>query len=211
MTGLILAFAVPLAANASLILGVIPQGAVVAGQPVILSVALSGLGNQQPPSLGAYDLQFWYNPMILGSPNVLFGDPVLGDQLALTVPAITCSGAVPACSSSTPTQPGPNLTSIEVTETSLDSPTALDSTQPGGFTLFTIGFQTLQAGTSQLALSDVLLSDSGGAPLTPNQINGTSLTVTSGSAIPEPNAGLLALSGMTVLLAWRRFRSKITG
>ena len=48
-----------------------------------VALVISGLGSNAAPSLGVFDLDVGYNPAILNLFNVVFGDPVLGDQLDL--------------------------------------------------------------------------------------------------------------------------------
>jgi PEP-CTERM motif-containing protein len=170
---------------------------VTAGSSADVAVRISGLGNLTAPSLGAYDITIGFNTAVLSFNSVVYGDPVLGDQLDLFgLGSLT----------STP----PSAGSVELFELSLDSPSDLDSFQAPDFILARLTFNTLGVGTSSLTFSGVVLADAAnGDPLTA-QLGTGSVTVEGdrGTAIPAPEPSSMLLIGLgLVLLAWRLRRS----
>ena len=161
-----------------------------------VSFNIQGLEGNAPngPSLGGFDFFFGYDSSILANPIVSFGDPILGDQLALTVPSITCVGT--ACGA-------PNNLPLELFEVSLDPAAALEASQHSAFTLATISFKAVGLGTSLLTLSNVTLSDENGSLLS-DQIVNSSVKVS--AATPEPHMGILLplAAGLACLLFRRR-------
>jgi len=160
---------------------VVPSvGSVTAGQTLSAAIDIQGLQGSQ--SLGAFEFTLSWDSLILGSPVVTFGDPGLGDQLALTVPSITCIGTACGSASNFP---------LTIGEVSLDPVSVLNGSQADAFTLATVNFKALTSGsTSSLALSNIILADAYGSPL---------------SAVPEPRTDMLILAaGLVGLLIQRR-------
>jgi hypothetical protein len=174
------------------------------GGTVSVQVEIQGLQADSPngPSLGGYDFLLGYNPAVLGDPVISFGDPILGDQLALEVPSITCIGTACGASSNFP---------IEIGEVSLDTVTELNSSQASAFTLATITFTALGTGTSPLDLGGVTLADENGRALTLGGTDDSSVTVAKAitAATPEPRTGILLpfAAGLAGLLLRRRWSS----
>ena len=181
----------------SIILSVDPNSTSVAtGQTVSAAIDIQGLEGNAPngPSLGGYEFLFSYNPAILGDPTVTFGDPSLGDQLALTTTPFTCVGTACGASSNIP---------LELGEVSFDPASVLNAGQASAFTLATISFTALAGGTSDLSLSDVILSDANGRALSAGIVN-SSVNV---SSAPEPKTGILlplamGLAGLFLRRRW---------
>jgi hypothetical protein len=154
------------------------------GQPVTVSLIISGLGAGAPPSLGAFDLDVTFDPTILTPTaaefGVLLGDPARFE--ALTAAAFL-SGIV------------------DLAAVSLLAPIALDALQPASFVLANIMFMTLAEGSSSLIFSQGILSDAFGREL--------SAAVGTGSVqvVPEPTS--LLLVGVSAIgvgtRAWRRY------
>jgi hypothetical protein len=176
------------------------------GQPLSVALAISGLGNQAPPSLAAFDVDVTFNPTLLSFMSATFGDPVLGDQLDLAGLGINAPLAMI-------TSPG----TLHLAEVSFDSQSDLDTIQAGDFTLATLTFDAIAQGAMTFGLTLNAFGNSSGDPLTdtngnPPQVTpGTgAITVTPGqiTSVPEPStftlfgAGMLALVGYT----WRRQR-----
>jgi len=156
------------------------------GSSVDVDLVISGLGDFMPDSLSVFDLDVLYDTAILGLTNVAFGDPVLGDQLDLFG-----FGSF--------TGVGPVAGGANIFEISFDSPSDLDTLQPGSFTLARLSFDVLANGTSPLDLANVILGDAFGAPLAADVDPG------SVTGVPEPGTITLFLMGSVALgMAWRR-------
>ena len=191
----------------SIILSADPSSSSVnVGGTVTVQVEIQGLQSDSPngPSLGGYDFLFGYNPAILGDPVISFGDPILGDQLALEVPSITCIGTACGAASNFP---------LDIGEVSLDSPSVLNADQASAFTLATITFTALGTGTTPLDLGGVLLADENGKALTLDALEDSSVTVNSvaTAATPEPSTGVLlplavGLAGLLLRRRWSTAR-----
>ena len=166
------------------------------GDSVDVAISISGLGNHAAPSLAAYELAIGYNPFVLANPVVTFGDPVLGDQLALTFPDLHCIG--PAC--------GLSSMPLGIIELSFDSSDTVDTAQLGAFTLVTVSFDGIGAGLSPIALSDIILVDSAGNDLSQSNlidVSSSSVTVLGPEPVPEPGTLLLLACTLVGLLALR--------
>jgi hypothetical protein len=152
------------------------------GSVVTGTVEIQGLQGNAPdgPTLGAFDFMVGYDPAVLGDPVVTFGDPVLGDQLALSVPSITCTGLDCGASATLP---------LEIAEISLDPDTVLNAGQASAFTLVSFSLNVLGAGDETLKLTDVTLSDEEGNLLVPDSIIGS--TGSAMGSTPEPRTGIL--------------------
>jgi len=160
------------------------------GNPVEVALTISGLGNFQPDSLSVFDIDVAFDSSILSFNNVIYGDPVLGDQLDILVFGV-------------PTTTTPGVGTVNLFELSLDAPGVLDTIQAGSFTLATITFATLALGTSGIDPSIIALGDSLGSAL-------VGVVTSSGSVnvVPEPSTMLLLGSGLAGLgfFRWRRKR-----
>jgi hypothetical protein len=122
------------------------------GSQAVVSLDISGLGSGAAPSVGAYDIDLSFDSSILALTSVVFGDPVLGDQLDLfSLGSIL--GATPGAGT------------VNVFEISLDFVDDLNQLQADAFTLATFTFDTLSAGSSTLSLSLNALGDADGLPL----------------------------------------------
>jgi hypothetical protein len=172
------------------------------GSIVSIAIDISGLRTDAAPALGAFDLEIGYDSSVLTDPTVTFGDPILGDQLALTVGSIHCTGLNASC--------GLSSMPIEIFELSLGSPATLESSQAGAFTLATITFDAISAGSSPINLENVTLADpfgddlnaNGGLRIENGQIDSGSIVV----ATPEPGGLLLLGSLFAGFLGMGRFR-----
>lgn len=150
------------------------------GAPVEVQLQISQLGDGTAPSLGAFDLVISFDPAVLTFDSVAFGgmlSPVLGSVSDSMLD--TAAGT------------------LNLFEVSLELPATLDNGQPGQFLLASLHFSATGSGTSALNLSDVLLGDANGDPLLADNIQGASVTVRQGQAVPE--GGMIA-PGVFLLL-----------
>ena len=156
------------------------------GSTADVEITISGLGPGGPPSVGGYALGIGYDPTLLGLLGVVFGDPVLGNQLAL--------GGLSFQSVDTSTPGG-----IGITEISFDSPAVLDAGQAPSFTLLTLSFQGLSPGTSPLSIDSYTFSNSDGTAEVPIDSVGSGEIIVAGAVVPLPAAawmGATLLAGM---------------
>jgi hypothetical protein len=121
---------------------------VTTGDTVNVDVIVSGLGN--PPSIGTFDLNVGFNPVLLAPAAVAFG-PFLGDS--------TLFEALTAFDFGTPGR-------VEFAEVSLLSPSELDALQASTFLLATLSFSAIGNGTSPFFFAgDQIVDDAFGNKL----------------------------------------------
>ncbi|MGI9342509.1 MAG: cohesin domain-containing protein [Gammaproteobacteria bacterium] len=149
-----------------------------------VAITVSGLTANGAPSLGVYDFTLTYDPAVISFTSVSYGDPGLGNQLALSTPSFQASNTGTSGAA-------------QIIESSLDSPAILDGGQAGAFTLAILTFDAVGPGTSALNLTGVTLGDADANAL-PAILVGGSLTV-----VPLPAAAWLFASALG-LLGWRR-------
>jgi hypothetical protein len=151
------------------------------GDPVQAALMISGLGDFAAPSLGAFDIDVFFDASFLSFKSASFGDPVLGDQLDLFgFGSLTGALSVPG--------------SVNLFEVSFDFPFDLDAFQSGSFVLATLLFDTIAAGDSTISMNVNDLADSLGAPLSATVGSGT-ISVNP-PAVPEPGSAALLLIGL---------------
>lgn len=133
--------------------------------------------------IGAYNLDLSFGDDVLSFNNVVDGFG-LGAAFGLTY---ALSGNM-----------------LTLTDTSLDDPDTLLALQSPSFTLFTVYFDAIGAGTSLLSLSGITLADAYGAlAVGVSSVNG-SVTAMPASPVPEPGAIGMMLLGMAWLWFQRR-------
>ena len=172
--------------NADLNLTVIPLAQEVGiGDFVDVEVAISGLGNFAPDSLSLFDLAVGFDSSIIAFLGVLFGDPVLGDQLDLIRGSLT--------------QVFVGAGVVNIAKESFNLPEALDTLQADSFTLATLTFEAVGLGTSPVSLSFLVLEDSSEDRLFPALEDG------SVSVVPVPGAVMLGMLGLG-MVGWVKRR-----
>lgn len=160
---------------------------VTAGSAANVALLITGLGEGQEPSLGAFDLAVHFDHTIIAFSSLSFGDPALGDQLDL--------GGVGSVSGFDAGTPG----IVNLFEVSLDSPADLDSLQAGSFILATLAFNGLAPGASSLNISINALGDALGDSLSAEIASG-SINV----AVPLPGAVWLLATALAGLAGLRK-------
>jgi hypothetical protein len=161
------------------------------GGAVEVAVALSGLGDLAAPSLSTYDLELSFDAARLAFEGASFGDPLLGDPLdVLGLGSVTSVGEL---------SPG----RVELFALSLDSPADLERLQRGDFTLATVRFTAVAAGTSAIAVVPIALGDAFGDPLDVERVENGSVAV-----VPEPAACAAFAAGLGVIALSARRRAR---
>lgn len=183
-------------------LNLIPSSSTTAiGEFVGIDVTISDLGNNIAPSVSTFDFDVSFDPSVLSIAGLTFGDPALGDlvdQSGLSL-FFTQLGFFSGVGVSVP---APGL--VNFFELSLDTPAALDGTQPSAFTLATLNFLSVGVGTSTVGITRInALGDSFGDPLALFSVGSTSIEVMGDSnppaSVPEPGVGLLAIGSLSCL------------
>lgn len=152
------------------------------GGTIDIAVRIAGLGDHAPPSLSVFDLDLTFDPLVLAVDDVHFGDPILGDQLALeTVAADAFFMTVPG--------------TVTFTETSNDTPADLNDLQAPAFILATLTLAGLSPGVSPLSLSLAVggLLDADGNPLSADLGSGLALVVSAPATLILVGAALVFL------------------
>ncbi len=169
---------------------------VLVGDSFYVAVVISELGFGFAPSISTFDLDIGFDDSQLSFASAVFGDPVLGDQLDIfgfdfnpTFADVT----------------GPGV--INLFELSLDLPSDLDFFQADSFTLATLTFDVLSAGTGALDIAINALGDADGNPLLAN-VESASI-VSTGLLTPVPEPATLALISLGLAgICYQRRRSQ---
>lgn len=152
------------------------------GDSVDVGIGISGLGAGGSPSLGAYDLDLRFDANQLAFTGAVFGDTLLGNQLDLfDFGANPRSAELSAAGT------------VNLFELSLDAAADLNALQADSFTLATVSFKVLNAGTGELTLIGNALSDADANPLSAVDMSVSITTVPLPSAIFPMAFGLLGL------------------
>lgn len=155
------------------------------GDILTLNIAVSGLGDGSPPSVGVFDLDLTYDAAILGFEGVTYGGYL--DVLGLGSFQETDASAAGT---------------VNLFELSFDFAEDLDSFQPGAFTLAELSFRALAPGVSDLALLVNAFGDGYGDPLSVEATNNTAVNV---SPVPLPTSFSFFISALALLGIRRAF------
>lgn len=175
-----------------------PAGPVALGDPVLISVVVLGLGAGAAPSLGAWDLDVFFDAtrMSTNAGAVAFGDPVQGDQLDIDPGGAVGDGSdtLETLSLSAGTVELAQLAGLGVAGADLDA------FQLASFVLAEITFTAIGPGPALFGVCNPVsdpfctLADAFGQPLAFN-VSGALV-----QTVPEPGIGLLlAVGGIAVL------------
>jgi len=149
------------------------------GQSVTVDIFLAGL--TPPPAVGAFDIGVSFDGAIL-SPTAFTFSAFLGRPDAFEV--LTSLAFMPGL--------------VDFAAVSLLPSAELDPLQPASFSLGTLSFAVIGAGTSPLTFSQTTVDDSFGAKL-PVEPTGGGIT-----GIPEPAGILIFGSGLAGIILWRQ-------
>jgi hypothetical protein len=169
-------------------LALVPSAVAVAvGGNFDLDLVVGGLGDGVAPSLGGFDVALSFDSDLLSLDSVQLG-ALLGDENAFE----SFSDVVFATGS------------VSIAQTSFLDALVLDGIQPASFTIASLSFTAIAAGTSAVGFASASLADAFGAPL---QVTVAGARVNAGGVIPEPSASLLfGFGALAVAAAARRVR-----
>lgn len=165
------------------------------GETVTANLRISELGNFAPPSLGAFAIEFSYNPAVLSFSSASYGFSLGNpDPAAFEADTLTTVGPV----------------TVRLEEISFLSSSELSALQPDAFSLANVKFLAIAPGISSLAFTFVDLADAEfpASSLIPSSALGSVVTVAGGpppSPAPSPGTGALLAVGI-VILGWFRLR-----
>jgi hypothetical protein len=151
-----------------------------------IGLSISGLADD---ALGTYDFNIQFDPTHLAFASVVFGDPLLGNELDV----FDLGGNSLAADLLAPGV-------LNLFESSLDDAADLQTLQADNFTLAIIHFNVLSSGSSELDLLINSLADAGGDGLSANT---APLTVNMGAAVPLPGMFWPMVGGLWVVLKRR--------
>lgn len=171
------------------------------GDPVSVTLSISGLTGAALDSLGGFDVDFTFNSVALQFVGSSFIDPISSrNELDLPGPIVPFSGGVAPA----------GVGRLDVFGLSGNSTATLDTLQAGGFALIRLDFQLLSLASStvgiDLADPNLLFLDSGAGVL-PTQFGASSVSITpTAASVPEASAGLILPMMLSSLLALLRVR-----
>jgi hypothetical protein len=149
------------------------------GSSVQVDLDITGVNSGTTPALAAWDINVNFDPSILSFSSASFGT------------GVNVSGLGDIQSSSSLANG-----TTELYELSLDSTDLLTSLQPQNFTLATLNFSALAAGTSYLDVTINSLSDGNGNAI-PATVAPGSITI---APVPLPQSWLLMVGGFLILM-----------
>lgn len=156
------------------------------GSGFTVDVVASGLSDGGAPSIGAYDFDITWDASLLSYAGTAFGTGLDVMGLGLNDPLAT------------PGTPG----RLNVFELSFDSTADLNQLQPDTFTVLTLSFDAVAAGTSSLAfMLNAIASAEGNSLAAQADLQNGSVTV---APVPLPAGVWLLLSGLGMAAGLRR-------
>jgi hypothetical protein len=156
------------------------------GDTLELQANISGLKTLNAPALGVYDLNINYDSSRFAVSSINWGDNIKGNQLD-----INHLGNLQLSDNS-------NSNWLNLLELSFDSAWDLETLQASSFTLFSIVFSSITAGTGVFSVDVNALGDAYGNSLTVDSINNTRATIKA-VTVPEPTANFLIFIGLVAL------------
>lgn len=166
------------------------QSQITTGDTVSLQVNINNLGDAMSPSLGDYDVNLNYDASLLSFAAINWGTQLdlsgFGSLRNLDTNAVGVLNAF---------------------EISFDDAQLLNNMQAGSFTLFTLVFNSIAAGTAGLHLTINTLGDAFGDSLAVNAVNNTQVHV-GAAQLPEPSSWLLLVGGLAVVVLRNVARTK---
>lgn len=144
-----------------------------------LDLRVEGLGAGGAPSLGGFDIDITFDTSILELDAVVFGDPGLGNQLALGgFSAIQIESTLGG--------------STSLLELSLAPTDVLEAMQAPAFDLVQLQFRAVGLGVTSVQIEPgAMLANAAGGAISVDAIQSGSVT-----AVPEPSAALLFAAGI---------------
>jgi hypothetical protein len=154
-------------------------------QQSTVDISISGLGSGGAPSVGAFDLDLFFDPALLAVSTVTWGTGL--DIFGLgSIRAATLSSGL-----------------LNLFELSLDTPSAVDALQPTAFLLASIAFDGLGTGASPLSLSINAVGDANGASLPTSVFYGSV-----SNTVPEPATFALCLLALALMPVCQNIRNR---
>ncbi len=156
------------------------------GDAFSVDLRISGLGDGTSLSVGVFDIDVFFDALLLSFDDATYGAGL--DVLGLGSLQITTPGGG----------------AVNLFELSFDTAAELNALQPAAFTLATLHFTALTAGTSALDLAVNAMGDADGADLPVSVQNGSVIIAPPSTIVPEPQSLALLLAGLTLLGVVRR-------
>lgn len=176
------------AANA-LTVSVVPQASTFAVGDTVSVDVVANMEGDSALSLGSYDVELSFGSTVLSFANLVFGNGLSVTGMPSFPQEFSAGAGV-----------------VSAFESSLETTADLNSLQPNAFTLFTVTFNALQAGTSALTLAVNSLGNAAGTETLTGSVLNSSVTVTGAPAVPLPAGVWLLMSGLAGVASFVRKR-----
>lgn len=163
------------------------------GDTLAVQVKISDLNDNAAPSLGVYDLDFYFDHSLFTVSNILWGDSDKGNQLDLNGLGSLQSSSI-----------GTGV--INLFELSVDDIASLDGLQAGEFTLFTVLLDAIAVGAGNFSLHVNALGNAEADGLIAGSVGNAQVAI-SAIQVPEPSSGLLLLVGILAVILLRGYTS----
>lgn len=156
------------------------------GEQLQIAVNISGLKTGDATSLGAYDVDIQFDAELFSLDSIHWGDSVLGNQLDLEGYGSLQSHTL-------------NKGFLNVFELSFDSGDGLNRSQHGGFTLFTLLFDSAAEGIGHFFLNVNSLSDAFANAIFSESTGATEVSIKP-ITVSEPSIWLLLIGSLALPL-----------